>query len=301
MPTLFDAVSHERANVAAGHLYVVATPIGNLGDLSPRAQAVLSSVDRICAEDTRTTGHLLSHFGIRKPLTALHEHNESAASQALIEQLQGGATLALVSDAGTPLISDPGFVLVRAARAADVPVIAIPGPCAAITALSLSGLPSDRFLFEGFLPAKRGARRERLQTLAALPQTFIVYESSHRIADTAQDLAELLPGRSVCLARELTKLHEQSVVMDAAALPTWLAADTNRSRGEFVLVIGGQPGEPAGNAAETERVLRILLQEMPASSAARVAAQITGERKKVLYDLALTLSQATAGHGTPPT
>jgi 16S rRNA (cytidine1402-2'-O)-methyltransferase len=301
MPTLVDAVSGERTAVAGGHLYVVATPIGNLGDLSPRAQAVLNAVDRICAEDTRTTGHLLSHFGIRKPLTALHEHNESAASQALIEQLQGGASLAVVSDAGTPLISDPGFVLVRAARAVEVPVVAIPGPCAAITALSLSGLPCDRFMFEGFLPPKRGARRERLQALAALPQTFIVYESSHRIADTAQDLAELLPERAVCLARELTKLHEQSVVMNAAALPAWLAADANRSRGEFVLVIGGCPDTTADNGAEAERVLRILLQEMPASSAARVAAQITGERKKVLYERALALSQDATGDDSPAT
>lgn len=276
-------------------LYVVATPIGNLSDLSPRAQAVLAAVNRICAEDTRTSGQLLAHFGIRRPMTALHEHNETEVCAELVRQLRNGDALALVSDAGTPLVSDPGFVLVRAARAAEVPVVAIPGPCAAIAALSVSGLPSDRFVFEGFLPAKSAARRARLQTLATEPRTLILYESSHRIADTAEDLAAVLGERSVCLARELTKLHEQSVVLPAAALPGWLRKDANRCRGEFVLLVAGAPQTDDRAGAEGERVLRLLLRELPPSSAARLAAEITGARKKELYDLAVHLGQENTG------
>lgn len=278
------------ACVTPGTLYVVATPIGHLGDLSPRAQAVLAAVDRICAEDTRTSGHLLAHYGIRRPMTALHEHNEATLVDGLVAALRDGAALALISDAGTPLISDPGFALVRAARTAGVPVIAVPGPCAAIAALSISGLPTDRFVFEGFLPAKPAARRRRLQTLATEPRTLILYESSHRILDTAEDLAAILGSRSVCLARELTKLHEQSVVLPATALPAWLREDTHRCRGEFVLLIAGAPASEADHGAEAERVLRILLRELPVSSAVRIAADITGARKKELYERALQLA-----------
>lgn len=277
--------------VEPGHLYVVATPIGNLGDLSPRAQAVLAAVDRICAEDTRNSGRLLSHFGIGTPVTAVHDHNEANACAALISALQSGSALALISDAGTPLISDPGFVLVRAARAAGVPVIAIPGPCAAIAALSLSGLPSDRFVFEGFLSAKAAARRQRLQALGTETRTLILYESSHRIADTARDLAELFGTRQICLARELTKLHEQSVTLPAVDLPAWLAADANRERGEFVLLLEGAPDEQDCTQVDAERILRLLLAELPVSSAARLAAEISGGRKKDLYELALKLQQ----------
>ncbi|HEY1075879.1 MAG TPA: 16S rRNA (cytidine(1402)-2'-O)-methyltransferase [Fontimonas sp.] len=275
--------------VEAGHLYVVATPIGNLGDLSPRAQAVLAAVDRICAEDTRNSARLLAHYGIRTPLTALHDHNESSACSGLIAALQDGKALALISDAGTPLISDPGFVLVRAARAAGVPLIAIPGPCAAVAALSLSGLPSDRFVFEGFLPAKPAARRQRLQSLHNETRTLILYESSHRIADTAADLAALYGPRAVCLARELTKLHEQSVTLPAAELPGWLAADSNRERGEFVLLIEGAAEAVDGAGIDVERMLRLLIRELPLSTAARLAAEISGGRKKDLYELALKL------------
>ncbi len=280
-------VNLPAAAIERGHLYVVATPIGNLGDLSPRAQAVLGAVDRICAEDTRTSGALLAHYGIRKPLVALHEHNESEVCASLVQQLQDGATLALVSDAGTPLVSDPGFVLVRAARAAGITVVTVPGPCAAIAALSISGLPSDRFAFEGFLPAKAAARRTRLQALAAETRTLVLYESSHRIADTLADLAATFGSRSICLARELTKLYEQSVVMPACELPAWLAADANRSRGEFVLLIAGAPPAADSVAPETERVLRLLLRELPLSAATRLAAEITGARRKDLYDMAL--------------
>lgn len=288
-------MSPSNAAVQGGQLYVVATPIGNLGDLSPRAQAVLGGVDRICAEDTRNTGALLAHFGIRKPLVALHEHNESGICERLVRELKDGAALALVSDAGTPLVSDPGFVLVRAARAAGITVITVPGPCAAISALSISGLPSDRFVFEGFLPAKPAARRSRLQALARETRTLLLYESSHRIADTVQDLAELFGAREICLARELTKLHEQSVVMPARELPGWLREDANRERGEFVLLLAGAAEEETTAAVDADQLLRVLLRELPVSTAARVAAEITGLRKKELYERALRLSGATEG------
>ncbi len=286
-------MSQSSRAVEPGHLYVVATPIGNLGDLSPRAQAVLAAADRICAEDTRNSGRLLAHYGIRTPVTAVHEHNESGACANLVAAMQSGSALALISDAGTPLISDPGFVLVRAARAAGVPVITIPGPCAAIAALSVSGLPSDRFVFEGFLPARSAARRQRLQALHSETRTLILYESSHRIADTASDLAELFGSRAVCLARELTKLHEQSVTLPAAELPGWIATDSNRERGEFVLLIEGAPENAADTQADAERVLRLLLAELPVSSAAKLAAEISGGRKKDLYELALKLQHKT--------
>ncbi|MGQ0620998.1 MAG: 16S rRNA (cytidine(1402)-2'-O)-methyltransferase [Panacagrimonas sp.] len=278
----------ESAAVKPGCLYVVATPIGNLGDLSPRAQAVLSAVDRIAAEDTRNSGLLLSHFGIRRPLLALHEHNEDALSAKLVERLRQGESLALVSDAGTPLISDPGFALVRAAREAGVEVIAIPGPCAAVAALSIAGLASDVFVFAGFLPSKSGPRRERLAELAREPRTVIVYEASHRIADCAHDLADILGARRLCLAREITKQFEQSVNCEARELPAWLEADANRLRGEFVLVIEGAPAESA-SMQEADRLLRALLPELSAARAAKVAATLTGLHKKELYARALVL------------
>ncbi len=278
--------------VERGRLYVVATPIGNLGDLSPRAQQVLGAVDRILAEDTRNSRNLLAHFGIARPLAALHEHNETAVCDALVRELRGGAAFALISDAGTPLVSDPGFVLVRAARIAGIEIIAIPGPCAAIAALSISGLPSDRFAFEGFLPAKSTARRQRLETLARATHTSILYESSHRIADALEDLALTFGERPVGIARELTKRYEQCVVLPANALPAWLAEDANRSRGEFVLLLSGAEATHDTADAEGERVLRVLLREMSPSAAARAAAEITGARRKDLYDIALRLQDA---------
>lgn len=282
-------VSESSSAVRPGHLYIVATPIGHLGDLSPRAQAVLGAVDRILAEDTRNSRALLAHFGIATRLGALHEHNESTASTPLVQELVAGASLALISDAGTPLVSDPGFVLVREARAAGVPVIAVPGPCAAIAALSVSGLPSDRFVFEGFLPAKAAARRARLQALAGEARTLILYESSHRIVEAAADIGAVFGERSVCLARELTKLYEQSVVLAAHTLPAWLAEDANRTRGEFVLLIAGTPDDDR-TEHDGERVLRLLLRELPPSSAARLAADISGARRKDLYALALKIT-----------
>jgi 16S rRNA (cytidine1402-2'-O)-methyltransferase len=284
--------SHESERaVLPGALYVVATPIGNLGDLSPRACRVLAAVDRIAAEDTRTSGMLLAHFGIQRPLVALHEHNEDRIAAELVRQLQGGASLALISDAGTPLISDPGFALVRAARAAAVPVYAVPGPCAAVAALSVSGLPSDAFVFAGFLPPKAAARRARLEELGREPRTVIVYESAHRIADTLVDLVAVLgPQRPAALSRELSKRFEESHSGTAAAVQSWQAADANRGRGEFVLLIG--PAPQAADLGEGERVLRLLLRELPPSGAARLAAEITGAPRKALYAAALRLAGA---------
>lgn len=279
------------AEVRAGALYVVATPIGNLGDLSPRAQRVLAQVDRIAAEDTRTSGALLSHFGIGTPLTALHEHNEDRIAEALIRNVADGASLAVISDAGTPLISDPGYALVRAARAHGVPVYAVPGCCAAIAALSVSGLAPDSFVFAGFLPAKGPARRTRLTELAREPRTVILYESSHRIGDCVDDLVQVLGAeRRVCLARELSKRFEESVTLPAAELQSWLQADANRERGEFVLILEGAPALDDEREVEAERVLRLLLAELPPSRAARLAAEITGAARKPLYARALALA-----------
>ncbi|WP_428380232.1 16S rRNA (cytidine(1402)-2'-O)-methyltransferase [Nevskia ramosa] len=279
-----------------GALYVVATPIGNLGDLSPRAQAVLGAVSRIAAEDTRTTSALLAHFGIRTPpggLVALHDHNETRIAEGLIAELADGATLAVVSDAGTPLISDPGYALVRAARAAGRAVYTVPGPCAAIAALSVSGLPTDRFVFAGFLPAKSGARRAAFERIKAEPRTVIYYESTHRIEDSLDDLVAVLGSeRRVCLARELTKRFEQSITLPAAELRTWQREDPNRGRGEFVLIVEGAPEAENDDRvdAEAERVLRLLLAELPASRAVRLAVEITGAARKPLYQLALKLA-----------
>ncbi len=281
-----------EGGLEAGALYVVATPIGNLGDLSPRAQAILAAVSRIAAEDTRNTSGLLAHFGIRTPpggLVALHDHNESKVAEGLVAELAAGTTLALVSDAGTPLISDPGYALVRAARLAGRPVFTVPGPCAAIAALSISGLATDRFMFAGFLPAKSAARRTAFEALKAEPRTAIWYESTHRIEDSLDDLVAVLgPERRVCIARELTKRFEQSITLPAGELRDWQRQDPNRGRGEFVLVIEGAP--EVADDREGERVLRLLLAELPASRAARLAAEITGAPKKPLYQLALKLA-----------
>ena len=223
-------------------LYVVATPIGNLSDLTPRAQEVLRSVAAICAEDTRRSGQLLAHFGIQQPLVALHDHNEEVLAQRIVARLQAGESLALVSDAGTPLVSDPGYRLVRAAREAGIRVSPVPGACAAIAALSVAGLPSDRFTFEGFLPAKGSGRRERLQALAGETRTLVFYESSHRIAESLADMvAAFGPTRPAVLARELTKLFETVLDGDLASLLQQVEADDNQRKGEFVVMVqGGQ-------------------------------------------------------------
>lgn len=285
-------MSQNPSPVAPGHLYVVATPIGNRADLSPRAQAVLGAVDRVCAEDTRTSSGLLAHYGLRPRLVALHEHNEDQLCAQLVAALRDGESLALISDAGTPLISDPGFVLVRAARAAGLPVVSLPGPCAAVAALSISGIATDSFQFCGFLPPKAGARRQRLETLRSLPCTLVFYEASHRIHDSLQAMCEVLgPTRRACLARELTKLFEQSHTAPLGELCHWLVQDPNRGRGEFVVVVAGAQ-EESPQAAQSARVLEILLRELSPSRAARIAAELTGAARKQLYEQALLLSAA---------
>jgi 16S rRNA (cytidine1402-2'-O)-methyltransferase len=281
-------MSEPSSEVRPGHLYVVATPIGNLGDLSPRALKVLDGVDLIAAEDTRVTGALLAHFGVRTRMLALHEHNEADATRDALDALRKDRSVALVSDAGTPLISDPGFDLVREARALGLPVVAVPGPSAALAALSISGLPTDSFLFAGFLPAREEARRHRLQELAAEPRSVVLYESTHRIEDTLAALAQVLGDRRVCLAREITKLFEESRTATAAELLAWLREDDNRRRGEFVLVVEG--ADPTAAAPrEAERILRVLLKELGASKAAKLAAELTGLPRKELYAVAVRL------------
>lgn len=266
-----------------GTLHVVATPIGNLGDLGARALDVLRSVDAICAEDTRHTRQLLSHFGIDQTLVALHQHNEDAQSAQLVARLVAGQSLALVSDAGTPLVSDPGFRLVRAARAAGVRVSPVPGACAAIAALSVAGIAADRFAFEGFLPAKGGARRERLAGLVAEPRTLIFYEASHRIEETLADLVAIFGERRAVVARELTKLFETVLDGPLPQLHAAVAADPNQRRGEFVLIVEGAPEDGDAALAEGRRVYAKLCEHMKPSQAAKVAADLTGAPRKALY------------------
>ena len=268
----------------SGTLHVVATPIGNLGDLSPRALETLRTVDAICAEDTRHTRQLLSHFGLERPLLALHQHNEDAQAAQLVTRLQGGESLALVSDAGTPLVSDPGFRLVGAARAAGVRVSPVPGACAAIAALSVAGVASDRFVFEGFLPAKAGARRERLSRLAAEPRTLIFYESAHRIEESLADLAAVFGNeRHAVLARELTKLFETVLDDTLAGLRQTVAADPNQRRGEFVLVVEGAGDDADASLAEGRRLYAKLAGHLPPSTAAKLAAELSGAPRKARY------------------
>ena len=265
-------------------LYVVATPIGNLADLSPRAQEVLRSVAAICAEDTRHTGQLLSHFGISKPLVALHDHNEEAMAQRVVARLQAGESLAVVSDAGTPLVSDPGFRLVRAARAAGIKVSPVPGACAAIAALSVAGLPSDRFVFEGFLPAKAAARRDRLQRLASETGTLVFYESSHRIAESLADMAMAFGAeRPAVVARELTKLFETVLDGSLAQLLATVQADDNQRKGEFVVMVQGAGDDEAAKVAEGRRLYARLNEHLPPSTAAKLAAELSGAPRKALY------------------
>ena len=269
---------------AAGTLHVVATPIGNLGDLSPRALDTLRAVAAICAEDTRHTRQLLSHYGVEQTLIALHEHNEGGLAERLVARLQAGESLALVSDAGTPLVSDPGFRLVAAARAAGIRVSPVPGPSALIAALSVAGLPSDRFAFEGFLPAKAGARRERLAALAGEPRTLILYESSHRIEDALADaVAAIGPDRPAAIARELTKLFETVLDGTLGELHARVAADPDQRKGEFVLLIQGVGDDADAKLVEGRRVYAKLIEHLPPSTAAKLAAEITGAPRKALY------------------
>lgn len=275
-----------------GKLYVVATPIGNLEDLSFRAQRILSQVSWVAAEDTRHSKGLLLHLGILTPLISYHEHNEHDRAIELIEKLLSGEDGALISDAGTPLISDPGLTLVAAAHRAGIPVIPCPGPCAAIAALSASGLPTDKFLFEGFLPAKSTARRKRLTELAQFPHTLVFYEAPHRIVSMIEDCIECLPQiRLASLAREITKKFEE---IKMGLLPDLFAALQSGEilqKGEFVLTIVGFQVEAvqAEHEIEMDKVLRILLSEVPLKQAVQIAVKLTGFAKNALYDRAMVL------------
>ena len=275
----------------AGRLYIVATPIGNRADISARAVDVLRGVDRVVAEDTRHSGRLLAHLGIDRPMMSLHEHNEAQATQRVIDLLVSGESLALVSDAGTPLISDPGYALVRACREQGLRVEPIPGACALIAALSVSGLPTDRFRFEGFLPRRQQARLAHLETLQREPATLVFFESSHRIVEALRDLLAVFgPDRLAVIARELTKLHETVRSAPLADLLVWVESDEDQRRGEFVLMLAGAPAEVAASATDVDSMLKILLDELPVKQAARIAARITGEKKNRLYQRALELA-----------
>ena len=277
-------------NTVSGRLYVVATPIGNLQDISPRALQVLEQVSLVAAEDTRHSARLLEHFSIRTPMVACHDHNERAGSGALVQRLLAGDSLALISDAGTPLVSDPGFHLVRQARAAGVQVVPVPGACAAITALSAAGLPSDRFVFEGFLPAKGGARAARLQALAGESRTLIFYEAPHRVLESVLAMAGAFGAeRPAVLARELTKTFETIKDAPLGELAEWIAADSNQQRGECVLLVAGVDDKEGRDSidAESQRVLLMLAAELPLKKAAALTAQITGARKNLLYQWGL--------------
>jgi 16S rRNA (cytidine1402-2'-O)-methyltransferase len=270
---------------SAGILWVVATPIGNLDDLSPRAAAVLRAVRIVAAEDTRHSAPLLARVGSDARMFALHDHNEREQSARIVEEIIAGNDVALIADAGTPLISDPGFRLVRAVREAGGKVSPVPGPCAAIAALSVAGLPSDRFVFEGFLPAKSAARRERMSALVAEPRTLIFYESSHRIVESVADAIGVFGAeREAVLARELTKLFETVIAAPLREIAERLDADANQQRGEFVLLVAGA-GEDDADArlAEGRRVFTLLRDELAPAKAAKLAAAITGAPRKALY------------------
>ncbi len=284
-------------SIKAGTLYIVATPIGNLGDISPRAVQLLQAVDHIAAEDTRHSRPLLRHFGIDTPLLALHEHNEEQILGKITARLQQGESIALISDAGTPLISDPGFLLVRECHQLGIKVSPLPGPSAAITALSVAGLPSDQFRFIGFPQRGQSARVSQLEALSAATETLIFYESGRRIEATLEDMAAIFGDeRPATIARELTKLHETIVHDTLSGLRRLLQSDPIQSKGEFVLLIAG--AEPAAKGAEispeAERVLRILLEELPVKQAATLASKISDTKKNLLYQMALTIKQETA-------
>jgi 16S rRNA (cytidine1402-2'-O)-methyltransferase len=273
-----------------GTLYVVATPIGNLADLTPRAREVLASVALIAAEDTRHTRQLLQSCGIGTALTSLHEHNEAQKSAALVARLAQGESIALVSDAGTPLVSDPGFDLVAAARHAGIAVVAIPGACAAIAALSVAGLPTDRFVFEGFLPAKTAARSERLEQLAREERTMIFYEAPHRLTEVLRDMARIFGAeRSASISRELTKRFETTYSGTLAQLSDAAERDSDMSRGELVIIASGAPSTSTALELDSNALLRALLEELSPSQAAKVAAHVTGLKRSDLYDTALKL------------
>ena len=264
-------------------LYIVPTPIGNLSDITLRAIEVLKSVDCIAAEDTRHSGILLQHLDAKAPMLALHDHNEQQRAGVLIQRIQQGQSIALISDAGTPLISDPGYHLVKACRDAGVKVVPLPGPCAAITALSAAGLPTDRFVFEGFLPAKEKGKEDRLQALADETRTMVFYESPRRVIDTLESMQKVFGDRLVVAARELTKTFETIHALPLSEMIPWLQEDENRTRGEFVLMVAGKTENSDDIPAEVQRTLTLLMKDLPLKKAAALTAEIYGVKKNALY------------------
>lgn len=284
---------HDQSEISVGTLYIVPTPIGNLADITQRALTILEKVDLVAAEDTRHTGLLLQHFAINARLFSLHDHNEQQKADVLISKLQQGESIALVSDAGTPLINDPGYHLVTRCRQAGLKVVPLPGACAAITALSASGLPSDRFCYEGFLPAKSKGRRDALRAVLEEPRTLIFYESTHRLLDCLTDMvSELGEHRHVVLAREITKTWESIHGAPVGELLAWVQADENRRKGEMVLIVAGYQGQEEELPAEALRTLALLQTELPLKKAAALAAEIHGVKKNALYKHGLAQQQA---------
>lgn len=280
------------ADHTSASLYIVATPIGNLSDMSQRAIEVLQEVDVIAAEDTRHSGVLLKHFAINTQSISLHDHNEQQRSETLLEKLQQGESIALISDAGTPLISDPGYKLVSLVRQHNIPVIPIPGSCAVIAALSASGLASDRFSFEGFLPSKQGARQQALAFLADESRTMIFYDAPRRLAGTLADMVSIFgEQRPACIARELTKIHETITTLPLGELLAWVSADSNQLKGECVVLVEGAKQQVDASETEINRVLGLLLKELPVKKAAAITSSLLEVSKNTAYDMALKLQQ----------
>lgn len=273
-----------------GTLYIVATPIGNREDISFRALSTLQTVDLILAEDTRHSRPLLTALGIKKPMLSLHAHNEASQSGAIIARLEAGITCALISDAGTPLISDPGYPLVHQAQAKGIPVIPIPGACALITALSAAGVACESFSFYGFLPAKRSARVDTLQSLQSIEHTLVFYESTHRLLECLDDLAQVFGDTlKIVLAKELTKTFERFMSGSIGSIKTWLLADPRHTKGEFVLILPPRAAKPS--LSSEDRLLSVLLAELPLKQAVKIASQLSDHPKNELYALALTLQK----------
>ena len=290
-PTTESRAPGDSRACGVGSLFVVATPIGNLEDISARACAVLSMVDLVLAEDTRRTRVLLAHHGIATRAKAFHDHNETREIDGVLERLRRGENLALVSDAGTPLVSDPGFELVRCLRGCGIQVVPVPGPSAVSCALSVASLPVDRFVFEGFLPARTTSRRKRLADLSREPRTILFYEAPHRVLAALGDMSREFGGtRPAMLAKELTKLHESVQAGTLDELMAWLVDDERRQRGEFVLMVGGAHDEPSGAVVDPTRLLAELLQDVSVKRAAEIAARVTGLRRNALYAQALAMS-----------
>ena len=271
-------------------LYIVATPIGNLEDITLRAVETLKKVDLIAAEDTRHSQRLMNHLGVSTRLLSLHEHNEREKSQAIIDKVKDGQNIALVSDAGTPLISDPGYYLVKLAQEQGVKVVPIPGVSAVVTALSVSGLPSDRFVFEGFLPAKSGNKQRVLELFKYESRTVIFYESPHRIVDTLESMLTVFgEKRRLVLARELTKTFETIKGESLGLLCEWVKSDANQQRGEFVLLLEGATNRPEESVLDQNKMLALLIAELPIKKASKIVSDMTGANKKDLYQRALEM------------